>query len=208
MKTDLDDMDYDNAVKRDKRKFCAEILNPWPLKAILFILNMDLYFLVNGLFFTEDYLTDILYDTDGNFFDLISRFNNRILYIFFIGVIINYIVDCFFSEDNIIQRIFRREKDNKLFLKYEMIKFIKKVTCSYTLFIILSFFISIIIWYYVFCFNNIYPSVKAEWIITSIVVIFGMQILYLLKIILESGLRIISIKLKSEKLFKVSQFLS
>ena len=89
-----------------------------------------------------------------------------------------------------------------------MIKFIKKVTCSYTLFIILSFFISIIIWYYVFCFNNIYPSVKAEWIITSIVVIFGMQILYLLKIILESGLRIISIKLKSEKLFKVSQFLS
>ena len=49
MKTDPDDMDYDNAVKRDKRKFCTyfcekikkdliilniffnkEILNPWP----------------------------------------------------------------------------------------------------------------------------------------------------------------------------------
>ena len=107
IKTDPDDMDYDTAIGEDKRTFCTyfvdniktdllilnifcnfEQLNPWPIKFLLFILNIDLYFFVNGLFFTEDYLSEMLYDKNVNFLDYASRFMDRIYYMTLIGIII------------------------------------------------------------------------------------------------------------------------
>ena len=227
IKTDPNDMDYDNAIGRDKRTFCVyfvenvktdllilniffnyEQLNPWPIKILLFILNIDLYFFVNGLFFTEDYLSEMLYDKNVNFFDFASRFIDRIYYITLIGIIISYVMDCFFFEERVIRKIFKRNKDNVLLLKYEMSQIIKNIKNRYNSFIIICFVASIFIWYYVFCFNNIYPSMKKEWIITSIITIFAMQFIYFLKLLLETIIRFIAIKCKSERLFKISQFLS
>ena len=227
LKTDPDDMDYDNARKRDKRTFCVyfidniksnlliinifynfEVLNPWPIKFLLFILNVELYFFVNGLFFTEDYLKEMFYDNDINFYDFIARFLDRIYYIILIGIVIRYIIDFFFFEEKIIKKLFKREKDNILFLQYEMAKIIKKIKKNYLFFIIFCFFIAIFIWYYVFCFNNIYPSMKKEWIITGIITIFAMQILSFIKLFVGTLIRFIAIKCKSERLFKISQFLS
>jgi hypothetical protein len=70
LSTEPDDMDYDDAIKRDHRAFCtyfwnksksnsiilsafllSEPLKPRPLKLLLFILVFDLYLFVNGLFF-------------------------------------------------------------------------------------------------------------------------------------------------------------
>ena len=227
IKTDPNNMDYDNAIKRDQRSFCVyfvdniktdllilnifcnyEKLNPWPIKFLLFILNVDLYFFVNGLFFTEDYLSEILYDKDASFLDFIMRFIDRIYYITFIGIIINYIINCFFFEENVIKKLFKREKNNLFILKYEMAQIIKNIKNRYNLFIAICFFVSIVVWYYVFCFNNIYPSMKKEWIITSIITIFAMQFLNFLRILLETIIRFIAIKCKSERLFKISQFIS
>ena len=227
IKTDPNDMDYDNAIGRDKRTFCVyfvenvktdllilniffnyEQLNPWPIKILLFILNIDLYFFVNGLFFTEDYLSEMLYDKNVNFFDFASRFIDRIYYITLIGIIISYVMDCFFFEERVIRKIFKRNKDNVLLLKYEMSQIIKNIKNRYNSFIIICFVASIFIWYYVFCFNNIYPSMKKEWIITSIITIFAMQFIYFLKLLLETIIRFIAIKCKSERLFKINQFLS
>ena len=227
IKTDPNNMDYDNAIKRDQRSFCVyfvdniktdllilnifcnyEKLNPWPIKFLLFILNVDLYFFVNGLFFTEDYLSEILYDKDASFLDFIMRFIDRIYYITFIGIIINYIMNCFFFEENVIKKLFKREKNNLFILKYEMAQIIKNIKNRYNLFIAICFFVSIVVWYYVFCFNNIYPSMKKEWIITSIITIFAMQFLNFLRILLETIIRFIAIKCKSERLFKISQFIS
>ena len=227
IKTDPNDMDYDNAIGRDKRTFCIyfvdnvktdllilniffnyEQLNPWPIKILLFILNIDLYFFVNGLFFTEDYLSEMLYDKNVNFFDFASRFIDRIYYITLIGIIISYVMDCFFFEERVIKKIFKRNKNNVLLLKYEMSQIIKNIKNRYNSFIIICFVAAIFIWYYVFCFNNIYPSMKKEWIITSIIIVFAMQFVYFLKLLLETIIRFIAIKCKSERLFKISQFLS
>ena len=68
LQTDLDNMDYDDAVKKDKRKFCEffwgkvkinqmildtfcaiDHLRPRTIKIMLFILEIDLYLFVNGL---------------------------------------------------------------------------------------------------------------------------------------------------------------
>ena len=227
IKTDPDDLDYDNAIKLDKRTLCIyfsdnlksdllilnifcnyEQLNPWPIKFLLFILNVDLYFLVNGLFFTENYLSDIFNDSTTNFFDFVRRFIDRIYYITLIGICVSYIINFFFFEEKIIKKLFKREKNNITSLQYEMCKIIKNIKNRYDLFVLICFFVAIIVWYYVFCFNNIYPSMKKEWIITSIVIVFAMQLVNFFKILLESIIRFIGIKCKSERIFKISQFLA
>ena len=227
IQTDPNDMDYDDAIRRDKRTFCVyfrdklkgdffilnvfclyEPLNPRPIKLLLFIMNVDLNFFVNGLFFTEDYLEELFNIQKDSFFNIINRFMDRILYITLIEVIINYIADFFFYEERTIKKIFKREKENILFLKYEMAQITKNIKSRYNLFIIVCFSVAIFVWYYAFCFNNIYPSMKIEWIITSIIIIFAMQAFDFLKLLLETCIRFISLKCKNEKLFKFSAFLS
>ena len=226
IKTDPDDMDYDNAIKRDNRSFCGyfsdnlvsdililnifckhEPLNPWPIKLILFILNLELYLFVNALFFTEDYLTEMLY-SNPSFTDYIKIFFDRVAYIAIIGIIIDYIISLFFYEEKYIKRIFKRERDDVQTLEYEMMNIIKYIKIRFYLFFITCFIFGIFIWYYIFCFNNIYPSMVKEWIITSILIFIIMQILYFLKLLLETIIRFISFRCKSERLFRISQFLS
>jgi hypothetical protein len=74
----LDDMDFDEVLKKDKRKFCVYIsdsikenllivnaffikdeLNPKSIKIMLFNLNFILYFIINGLFYNEDYISTV-----------------------------------------------------------------------------------------------------------------------------------------------------
>ena len=227
LSTEPDDMDYADAIKRDNRTFCVyfwdksknnsiilssflvyEPLRPKPLKLLLFILNIGLYLLVNGLFFSEDYISEVFNVKDEGFLTFIGRFMDRFLYITFVGVILNYIIDCFFVDEKKIKGIFKREKDNILFLKYEINKVIKNIMSRNNFFIIFSFVVSIFILYYVLCFNNVYPSMKEEWIISSIIILASMQILSILQSFLGASIRFISFKCKSEKIYKISLLLA
>ena len=173
----------------------------------MFILNFELYLFVNALFFTEDYLTEMLYK-NPSFADYINRFVDRLGYISLIGIIIEYIMNFFFYEEKYIERIFKRERDDIHALEYEMMQIIKYIKIRFYLFFIVCFIFGILIWYYIFCFNNIYPSMVNEWIITSIFIYIIMQILYLLKLLSETIIRFIAFKCKSERFFRISQFLS
>ena len=93
-------------------------------------------------------------------------------------------------------------------MKYEISKVVKIIKKRNILFIISIFIISIFILYYIFCFNNIYPHMKMEWIKSSIIIIIIMQILYVLECLLETILRFISFKLKSERIYKISLLFS
>ena len=145
---------------------------------------------------------------DEGIMPFIERFMERFLYITLVGVIINYIIECFFVDEKKIKRIYKREKDNIVILKYEISQTIRNISSRYTWFIIVSFVISIFTLYYVFCFNNIYPSMKGEWIKSSIIIIFAMQALSVLLCFLETCIRFISFKCKSEKVYKISLLLS
>jgi len=228
IQTDLDDMDYDDAVKKDKRKFSIylydklkssqmilntfyhhEPLRPKPIKILLFILDIDLYFLVNGLFFNEEYISEVYHlKEQETFFSFIPRAWNRFLYTTLVGVVVNYVIDCFFIEEKKIKGIFKREKDNTLFLKYETINVIKELNKRYSYFIILSYIVTIFTWYYVSCFNYVYKYSRIEWIKSTIVIIIIMQIISIATCILESIIRFLGFKLKSEKIYKISLLLS
>ena len=228
LNTDPDDMDYDDARKRDKRKFkdyfldklknnqiflntfySDEPLRPRAIKILLLILNIDLYFFINGLFFNEEYISDVFHSNDDkSFSDFLFRFTENCFYTTFAGVFVNYLIDCFFVEEKKIKGILKREKDNTFFLNYEITQLIKNIQKRYKYFIVVSFVITSFTWYYVSCFNNIYPYTKGEWIKTSIMIIIIMQIFSILVSLLESIIRYFSFKCKSEKLYNIIKWFS
>ena len=71
---------------------------------------------------------------------------------------------------------------------------------------VICFVISLISWYYISCFNNVYPGVKVEWIKSSITIMIIMQILSFLARIIKANIRLVSFKCKSEKLYKLKDF--
>ena len=226
LSTEPENMDYDDAIKKDKRKMCEifvdnlkseqisintfytnDPLKPRSIKLLLFILDIDLYFFINGLFFTEDFIIDLL-KKKNNFFSLIERLSERLLYIALVGIIINYIIDFFFIEEKKIKGIFRREKNNLVILKFEINRIIKIINNRFNMFIILSYVITLFTLFYILCFNIVYPSMKEEWIKTSFIIIITMEVLSLLECFLESLIRFISFKCKSEKIYKISYLLA
>ena len=77
---------------------------------------------------------------------------------------------------------------------------------NYFIFVIICSIISIFSWYYINCFNNVYPGVKVEWIKSSITIMIIMQILSFLAGLLIAIIRLVSFKCKSEKLYKLKDF--
>ena len=228
LKPDLDDLEYDDAIKYDKRTFFVflsdrlkekqifmdtffnrENLRPFSIKVILLLLNIDLYFVINGLFYNEKYISELFYSTEEEtFFSFFPRSISRFFYATLVGVIIGIIIDWFFVEEKKIKRILIREKEDPMQLKYEISLNVTNIKKRYNAFIFICFFISLISWYYISCFNSSYPGVKIEWIKSSITIIIIMQILSIIVILLEAILRTISFKYESEKIFKLKQLLS
>ena len=224
--TSLDDLDFDDAIQKDHRSFCeyfcdsivnkqiivntfysSEPLNPISLKIILFILTIDLYFVVNGMFYSEDYISEIYHTENEKFFSFIPRSINRFVYSTLVSIVISFLIDCFFIEEKKIKGIFKREENNLKNIKMEIFLLIKKIKKRYFAFILVTYLILIFSWYYLLCFNYVYPYTQYDWIKSSIVLIILMQILSLLASILETLLRYISFFFKSEKIFRVSKLL-
>ena len=228
LSTEIDDMDYDEVIKRDKRTFMEyffdklksnqiifntilenEPLKPKTMKIILFILNIVLYFFINGLFFNEDYISIIFNSNEKeNFFTFINRAIQRIIYTTLVGAIVNHMIECFFVDEKIIKRILKREKDNFFNVQSEIAKLAKNIRKRYNSFIIISFVINIFVLYYICCFNIIYSHSRIEWIETSILILIIMEILSILISLLETIIRFIGIKAESEKIYKISLYLA
>ena len=114
----------------------------------------------------------------------------------------------FFFEEKKIVSIYKREKDNQIILKGEITILIKNIKQRYLAFIITVFVILLISFYYLLCFNYVYPYTQIEWVKSSVVILIIMQILSILSCLLEAGLRILSFKCRSEKMYKISKLLS
>ena len=220
-------MDYDDAIYKDKRTFREyfwenfiedqiiattfvhyDPLRTRTMKIMLFILNIILYCVVNGLFFSQEYLSEV-YNLEGEegFFDFFPRSINRLFYTTIVSVVVSFIVDLFFIEEKKIKGIFKREKDEKLLIKEKIVELIKSMQKRYLLFIIIVYVILIISLYYLLCFNYVYPKTQIEWIKSSLTIMIIMQILSTLKVLLETILRFLSFRFKSERIYKISKLI-
>ena len=223
--TSIDDMEFDDAIIKDDRKFLeilCEILKDKQMimntffasdhikgrfiKIILFILNICLYLVLCGLFYSEDYISE-LYNLDkkDNFFSFFPRAIDKLIKSTIVSMVIAYLTDFFFLEEKKIIGLFRRERENRKAIKEYIILFLKDLQKRYISFLILVLVILIFSFYYLVCFNRVYPKTQFEWIKSSIVIMIIIQIISILKCLCESTLRILSFRFKSEKMFKISK---
>ena len=219
-------MEYDEAIKLDKRTFCryfldsieekqsfaytfiaSDPINTRMIKFILFSLNINLYFVVNGLFFSEKFISELYHidEEKENFFIFLPRTIDKIIYTTIVAIFIGYLTDFFFLNEDKIKGIFKREKDNKIILKRSIALLIKEIQKRYISFIIMTFVIFLFSLYYILCFNYVYPKTQIEWIKSSILIIIVLQIISILKCLFETIFRFLSFKCESEKLYKVSK---
>ena len=172
-------------------------------------MNVILYFVVNGFLFSEEVISE-LYNIDEekeNFFSFIPRSIERLFYTTLISIAVGMITSFFFLEEKKIKGIFRRDKNDISTLKKNMSQFVKDLKHRYIIFIIVVSVILLISFFYLLCFNYVYPYSQIEWIKSSIAIMIIMQLLSLIKCILETSLRYLSYRLNSEKIYKISMIL-
>ena len=227
LKTEFDDMDYDDILEKDKRKFCQylkekiianqiiinvfcseEPLKPMSIKILLLVLQIDLYFLINGLFYDEEYASNIFHLEKDSFYDAMGRFFGNLVYAALVGIIINYIIEWFFIEESQVKKIYKKKKGNISILKSEIIRIILKIKIRYIFFIVITFLITIFTLIHISCFNIVYSHLKWEWMIFSIIIIVFMQIFSVLICLIHTILRYTSLKCNSEKIYKISYLIS
>ena len=224
----FDVLDYDDVIEEDKRTYCQyyiekikenqsiinsffiyEPLRPKSIKIAVFILTIDLYFLFNGIFFSDSYISEIFNSNEKEtLFSFIPRAVDRFAYSIIVGNIIGYIIQIFFIEEIKVKKILLKKRDKFLDLKSEIFEIIKSSIKKIKILTVINFIIIIFSWYYISCLNNVYPNIVKEWIISSIFIILINQILPFLFAFLETSIRYFSIKIESEKLFKLSLLLA
>ena len=227
LETDFEDLIFEEVTERDHRSFCEyfteqiksnlliiniiltkEPFKPRTIKLLLFIINIDLYLIINALFINEEFISDIFHSDNDNFFNFLPRCIDRIFYTTLVKVIVNYIVDCFFIEEKKI-KIIVKNKNNKIEdIKTKINEIMIKALRRYLYFIIFTFVVSLFSLFYITCFNYRYYYSANEWIKSSIFIIVFIEILSILTILLETCLRMISFKINSEKIYKLSLFFS
>ena len=86
-------------------------------------------------------------------------------------------------------------------MKYEISIIVKQIGNKFTTLIAFSLILTIVSFFYISCFNIVYPYIKIEWIKSSLFILFLMQVIKGAMIMIECMLRYSAIKMNSEKIF-------
>ena len=117
--------DYDEVIEEDKRTFCeyykvkladkqmiintflvSEDIKPKSIKISIFILTIDLYILLNGLFYSDSYISKVFNSNEKEtFFSFITRSIDRFFYSTMAGKIIEYIIKFLIVEEITIHKL-------------------------------------------------------------------------------------------------------
>ena len=186
--------------------FCIkDVFKPRTFKIILFIITIELYLVINALFYNEEYLSKIFNSNKPeHFFSFVQRRIKEFFYTSVVSIMISYLIGCFSIEEEKVKRIFIRFHKNETRMKYELSLILITIKKRFILFIIFSLFLSIVSFFYISCFNIVYPYIRIEWIKSSIFIFIVMEIVNFLLIFFGCCFRYIAIKCNSEKLFKIS----
>ena len=224
LSTDLDDMDYDDVVEKDKRGFCRYFfeslkkkqltintffvtnnIKPKSLKIIVLLLTIDFYCLFNAFMFNESFIKDLYNSDDTSFFSFINLSIENLIYVLIITKIIKELILCYFFEEKKIKGILKRGKYKPRKIKMDIVIFLQKMEKYYKYFIYTSYFITVVSWFYISCFNDVYYYSQNEWIKSSFFSFIVVEIISIFISLFETILRYLSLCSKNEKIFKLSK---
>ena len=224
----FDENDFDDVISKDNRTFCQyfcenfqnnqifintfcifEILRPRALKFLILIMTIELYFVINALFYNEDYLSELFKsDEEDSFFAFIPRRINEYIYTSAVSGIISYLIGYFFIEEVKLKRIFVRNRNDEMKIKYELSVLAQSMRERFIGLIIFSISLSVICFIYISCFNIVYPYIRTEWIKSSTFILVLMQVINFFFTLIEACIRFLAIKCNSKKMFRLSLLFS
>ena len=219
---EFDENDFDDVLINDKRTFLQfftekafnnqifiktfyikHIFKPLPLKIMLLILFIELYFVVSALFYSENYLSErFLSDEKEAFLSFVSKRIDEIIFTMIICGLIQYFCSYIFDIDDHLKRIFTNKI--KIELDLALTEFTKKLKRNFIILIVISIVVTIFSFFYISSFNVVYPYIKGEWITCSVLILILMQIVNLLSTLLGTCSRYLAIKWNNVKLFRLS----
>ena len=222
---ELNNLNYENAIKYDKRTYfeyyCSLLklkhlifftfisnidYNIFTIKLTLFIFSFSLYFAVNAIFFEDDTMHKI-YESQGNlnfFFHLL-----HILYSTIISSIITIIVKSLALSNKSMLKIKQIRNTNKS-LK-ESVKLKRFLKFKFIIYFIICFIFLIFFWYFISAFCAVYNNTQSL-LFQNTLVSFILSLCYPLALNLLPGIfRIPALRARNKNqkcLYKVSNFLS
>ena len=108
--------------------FLYETFKPITFKIISFVLIIELYFIVNALFYNEDYLSELFNsDKEDSFFSFVPRRINQFIYTSSIKIIILYLINFFFMEEEKLKKIFVKFKNDEMKVKHELFIIVREI---------------------------------------------------------------------------------
>ena len=223
-----DEMDFYDALNKDKRSFCVFLVNkivkkqliiytffvkeetvPIYIKIIFLTLYIDLYLLGNAIIYTPQDVR-MLYHLNRKEYMIffIKRFITKIFICFTITTIIHFVLDLFLAEKKSIQTILKREKNNEVSLRNEIYKLIKSIKIRYIIFLVLNLIINLSSFFMIFTFNDAYPYTQRDWVRLSFSILIISQVINVILALLETSLRFLALKYNVEGIFDLSKYLN
>ena len=213
---ELNDLDYELALKCDNRSYCEYYIsliktkhefiftfcynndyNSKIIKIDLFFINFVMNFAINALFFNDDTMHKI-YEEKGKFQFLYQL--PQMIYSSIITQILNYLFQLLaLSEDLIIDF---KNNINIINSEERKIKLIKILLIKSILYFIISSIFLLIFWFYISIFCYIYENTQIH-LLTDTLISFGLSLLYPFVIYIFPGIfRIpaLSRKMKNEEI--------
>ena len=222
---ELNNLPYKNAIKLEKRNYCAYYVslirskhilffsffpifdyNSRILKIFLFFFNFTVNFIVNALFFNDNTMHKIY--TDGGSFNFIYNIP-QILYSSLISGFINAIIKILALTDSGFSQLKRFQYMNNTNNTNIMIKSkqtIHMFRIKFLFFFLITLSLLVLFWFYLACFCAVYKNTQLH-LIKDTLISFGTSMIYPFGIYLIPGIfRMNALKGKNrEFMYKVSK---
>ena len=218
-------MEYNNAVKFDKRTYFQYYFsllkrkqlilfaffpnndyNIVELKISLLLLSFSLYFTINGFFFSDDTMHKIYKDKSS--YNIMYQIS-IMAYSTLVSSILNIILKQLSLSENSILSI-AQVKDYKMAVKQSQ-KILKCLRIKFILFFLLRIIILLFCWYYISCFCAVYINTQIT-LISDTFISYGLSMIYPFGLNLLPGIfRIPALRAKNKDkicLYKLSNIIS
>ena len=226
--SELNELDYEEAIIYDKRKFCKiiwmilkerqEIINtffvkdplkPLPIKLLVLIFSLSCYFVINGFLYNEEYVSKKLkQEGSKTLYEYINDSIDRILYTSIVGGIITFIIGILFNSEKKINKAMNKYKDNKIVLRGQISKIYRCNKNQLIYFVIIQLLLMILFLVYISCFCYVYPNNQDDWFESSLIVIGIMQLVPFGSSLIIAMLKFCSIKFENEFCFNIYNWLA
>lgn len=220
--SEMNEMDYREAIKSDFRSFLqyfisiltekqiilSTILNrsifyPLSLRLVLLLFTLSSFFFLNGLFFTEEYITERYNTTETlDVWYLLKNELSKSVYSSFIGMFIAKFIAMMLSSERNFAKLYQEKNDVFYYRNFKSL--VGDMKKKYYIVIAIVIVLTFVYWYFLFIFCYLYQSNQLSWIQSSMFSILLNILLPIAICLIIAVMRIAALRGKISLLFNVS----